>query len=527
MKKFGYILMAAAFTSLAACSELALDEVNKDINHAPDAEAKFVFADAGLSTAYNVVGGDFNTYLGVATELWAGVHNQLYKADQRTGEWISSSCFNNSWNSLYNTIKNCRTVVEKTDEASNGVDSGNSALNAAAKVLLAYNASVLTDLFGDAPYTQACDYDKFKTPDLDKQEDIYKDIFRLLDEAIDQLKAAVASSPVQTLGTGSFDLIYNGDSAKWLKFAYGLRARLTLHTILKASNTDKAYDSILADLENSFTSSEEQAQIAVYDGISSQNPLFGFCSSREAIASSQSLYDKFAERNDPRMRLTYCWNWGAVFDPTDPEEGFEAVPNGEGIEVQWAYAEDVFYYSIDAPTHLLSYAEVEFIKAEVLARKNRYDDARDALKTALAETFNYVNDAVKSAQKWPDEYGYGVYGPFYDGEYLSDDDVQAYVDNVFAPLADNKLLGEIMVQKYLSFRGANGGAIEAFNDIRRLKAKGENFITLANPKNASGKFPLRCGYGSSDTTTNPNVQKAFGDGSYVFTENVWWAGGNR
>ena len=72
----------------------------------------------------------------------------------------SSSCFNNSWNSLYNTIKNCRTVVEKTDEASNGVDSGNSALNAAAKVLLAYNASVLTDLFGDAPYTQACDYDK-------------------------------------------------------------------------------------------------------------------------------------------------------------------------------------------------------------------------------------------------------------------------------------------------------------------------------------------------------------------------------
>ena len=53
------------------------------------------------------------------------------------------------------------------------------------------------------------------------------------------------------------------------------------------------------------------------------------------------------------------------------------------------------------------------------------------------------------------------------------------------------------------------------------------YITLENPKNATTGFPLRFGYGSSDTTTNPNIKAAFGDGSYVFTENVWWAGGTR
>ena len=42
-----------------------------------------------------------------------------------------------------------------------------------------------------------------------------------------------------------------------------------------------------------------------------------------------------------------------------------------------------------------------------------------------------------------------------------------------------------------------------------------------------GKFPLRCPYGNDDTTTNPNIQAAYGDGQYVFTENVWWAGGTR
>lgn len=523
MKKFGYILMAAAISIVAACSELALDKVNQDVDHAPDAEAKFVFADAGLATAFSVVGGDFNTYLGVAVEHWGGVHNQLYKAEKRDGEWISSSCFNNSWVSLYNTIKNCRVIIEKTDDEADGVDAGNTTLNAAGKILLAYNASVLADLFGDAPYSQACDYDHYKTPALDKQEDIYKDALTLLSEAIDQLEEARG----QSLGTGSFDFIYGGNSTKWLKFAYGLRARLTLHTILRASDKASAYTSILDDLNKSFTDASEQAQIAVYDGGNNINPLFGFFYSREGIAASASLYDKLDERDDPRMRLSYCWNWGPVIDPEDPEEGFEPVPNGEGIEEQYYYAEDVLFYAIDVPTHLLSYAEVEFIKAEILARTGDYPSARLELDKAIQATFENVNATVESAQQFPDIYGYGVYGPVYAGEYLSAADASDYSARVFGSLADEELLKEIMIQKYLFFHNANGGAVEAYNDVRRLKAAGEDFITLANPKNAAGKFPLRCGYGSSDTTTNPNVQAAFGDGSYVYTEPVWWALGSK
>jgi hypothetical protein len=38
---------------------------------------------------------------------------------------------------------------------------------------------------------------------------------------------------------------------------------------------------------------------------------------------------------------------------------------------------------------------------------------------------------------------------------------------------------------------------------------------------------LRYPYGSEDVTTNVNVRTAYGDGSYVYTENVWWAGGTR
>ena len=67
---------------------------------------------------------------------------------------------------------------------------------------------------------------------------------------------------------------------------------------------------------------------------------------------------------------------------------------------------------------------------------------------------------------------------------------------------------------------------ETYNDIRRMMAMGENFVKLENPKNSS-KFPLRYAYGADDTTTNPNVEAAFGNGQYVFSEPVWWAGGSR
>ena len=34
-------------------------------------------------------------------------------------------------------------------------------------------------------------------------------------------------------------------------------------------------------------------------------------------------------------------------------------------------------------------------------------------------------------------------------------------------------------------------------------------------------------YGNSDVVSNPEVKAAYGDGQYVYSEPVWWAGGTR
>lgn len=88
---------------------------------------------------------------------------------------------------------------------------------------------------------------------------------------------------------------------------------------------------------------------------------------------------------------------------------------------------------------------------------------------------------------------------------------------------NKKGMALVQVEAYLNRKGASGEATESYNDVRRMKGLGENFIELKNPNS----FPLRCPYGNSDTTTNAEVKAAYGNGQYVYSENVWWAGGSR
>ena len=86
-----------------------------------------------------------------------------------------------------------------------------------AKVLYAYNVAVLTDVYGDVPLSEACEYTELGTPlymqpKIDKQEDIYKVIMENLDEALTLLDDTDGAS---SGSMGMQDLIYgtasNGD----------------------------------------------------------------------------------------------------------------------------------------------------------------------------------------------------------------------------------------------------------------------------------------------------------------------------
>ena len=517
-RKTGTILFGTiAALSFAACSESFMDDINKDVNNPADVDSKFIIPELVLQTAHVNVGGDCNTYFGVYVEHWTGTHNQLWQAEVRNGIERVASTLNDNWGSVYNAIRNAKTVINKTNEGA--VEDDNVLARAVAEIMLAYNAALATDMFGDTPYEQAGDYIHFVTPKIDKQEDIYKDVMRLLDDAI-TLLGDDTEWAANTLN--SYDLMYNGNAEKWQKFAYGLKARYTMRLINRSTDKAGDYQKILDYISKSFADATEQASVNVYDG-TNQNPLFDFEWSRDGISSSKSLYEKLMARSDPRVNRAYFHSSG--WNYLDSADVRDYLPqNGSIAESQYKFAYDYSMLSEISGVHLLSYHELLFLKAEALVNLNKVDSAKTILKDAIVASMANFETNLAGTLNSPSlmEYG-GVEGPT--DETIPFEEIDSCFTNFVVPLFDADPLKEVMIQKYIAFWGSNGESTECYNDVRRMKAMGHDFYGLANPK--PEKFPLRAPYGTDDTTANPEVKAAYGDGMYVYTENVWWAGGTR
>lgn len=515
------LLIAASLSVLSAsCSEDIMDRINEDVNHSKSVQSKFILADVITSTSFNNVGGDFNTYASAYVEHEVGTHNQLYRAEHRESEPSAASTFNNTWGTCYSALKNARIIIAQCSEG--GSQEGNRVTRGMAEVMAALNSAIIADMFGNAPWSEAALVDANgnpvnMNPKIDTQKDIYAGVMKYLDDAIADLQATDAHS---SGGPGSYDLLYGGSKAKWLKFAYGLKARYTMHLLARSDNRTADLEKVLDYASHSFASDNDQAAFSIYNA-SNLNPFFDFQWSRDALAASKSMSEKLIERNDPRIRRVFVdKNWMQMEGPNDPS--FFMAPNGLNEERQYYYNTSVFVFSQTAPTLLMSYHELLFLEAEALCRLNRAAEAKDVLKDAVVAGINNTEVSVSAAMNAPSVMNYG--GLSETTAAITPAEAANYFTTEVSPLFDANPLKETMIQKYIAFFGASGESVECYNDVRRMKALNENFIVLKNPEN-DGKFPLRCPYGSDDTTTNPEVKSAYGDGQYVYNQPVWWAGG--
>jgi len=210
----------------------------------------------------------------------------------------------------------------------------------------------------------------------------------------------------------------------------------------------------------------------------------------------------------------------------EDDDAFFMAPNGENEEGKFYYNTSVFVFSQTAPTMLMSYHEVLFLRAEALCRLNREDEAKVVLKNAVIAAIANTEVGVRAAFNAPTVIGYNGIGLIETTSPITTLEAEQYFDNEVLPLFTASPLKEVMIQKYISFFGASGEATECYSDLSRLKGLNENFIELKNPVNTT-KLPLRFAYGSDDTTANPEVGDAYGDGTYVYSDKVWWAGGTR
>ena len=474
------LILGLLIITTFSCSEDVLDDINKNVNDPTDVASNLIISDVLTRTAFTITGSDLAFYSSVYIEHSVGVWNQSYNAEIRTGEPVSSTTYNNSWNSIYRNLADIKLIIAKCSEG--GSEEGNYHTLGIAQALNAYTLAILTDMMGDVPYSEALQPGIIFTPKLDSQEALYAEIFRLLDASIENLGQTTLFPSL-----GSQDFIYAGNAANWTKFAYGLKARYTM----RLSHKSPKYNDVITFANQSFASAAEETKY-VYNAATTYSPFYRFFTDRDYFGASQSLADKLEERNDPR---------DTIFWKAHPAAGeFEFAPNGTPAQVQGRYAISALS-TPTAPTFLLSYHEIEFLKAEAYVRSGDLDAAETALEKGITAAFQKVNVGLSAAT------------------------AETYFNDEVLPKFSANALGEVMNQKYIAFFEEE--AVEAYNDYRRLVAMGNNVIELANPLNSNNLFPVRFTYGASDVTTNVNVRDAYGDGTYVYSEKVWWAGGTR
>jgi len=519
MKKILYInvlrltIAAAVLSGLTlSCSDDVMDEINKDINHPTSLSSNFVITQVQTSLAFNVVGGDYNSYIAVCIEHEGGADSQMYETDMRYYVMEDPSSWGNTWAYTYNNLAACKDIIRICSEG--GAEPDNAVNLGIGKTLMAYQLALATDLHGDIPWSEALDFSVYRAPQLDKQETIYQEVFRLLDEALTAFNGGKASIAAQ-------DLYYGGNVSNWIKAVYGLKARYTMRLIGRSSDRNGDLNKVLDYVSKSFTSASEEMKLDKYDAATFYNPLYTFARSRDYLGFSKSLMDKFVARNDPRQdQVAVNVNYELI-SPSSSD--YNPIHNGE--QDKGVYTKSAPDWAEKAPTQLLSYHELLFLKAEAQARLGQ--DPSETLRAAIAAGFENLANTIQAAIN-------STFKNKVSGELtLSAAAGEEHFDKNVKPLLSANAVKQVMIEKYLAFFGASGEGVEAYADIRRLKYLNEDYIELVNPNNAAsatypkGHFPLRLGYGNGDTNNNPNVSAAQGDGSFIYSEPVWWAGGSR
>lgn len=193
-----------------------------------------------------------------------------------------------------------------------------------AKVLLAYGYMLMTDLYGEMPYTQGLA--ESAIPEYDNGKTIYLGCFKDIDEAINLLSRSIDTNKMPSLAVGDF--WNNGDVNKWSKLANLLKARWINKLIKKGEGSylEGKYDrqAILDCLSKAMTSNDDNTVInhtddngTTHDDLGwnepvDYSPLFSVCGMNSGYMATKMLYDNLTNFDglgveDPRADHILPW----------------------------------------------------------------------------------------------------------------------------------------------------------------------------------------------------------------------------
>ncbi len=300
MKKLNIKFIAVTLSMLlvfGACHDL--DELNINPNN-PDPEVtdlNLLMPTIIINLGQNIVSLGIGDIAGVMQHTqktgWSSGHNDY--------DWNNPG---QSWGGYYDILRNADEFYNKAVQDELEFHQG------VGLILKAYTFGLITDLWGDAPFSEALKAEEgpdFYKPVFDSQQEIYHGILAYLEEANTLLSK---SSNEYTNINPDQDVLYGGDVTKWRKFANSLALRYYMRLQAKEpSVAQEGIGKITGDPSKYpiITSAADEANVA-YAGTSPGtswpiNMVFNIDPMGEYMRRKPcaTLVETLQELNDPRL----------------------------------------------------------------------------------------------------------------------------------------------------------------------------------------------------------------------------------
>ncbi len=295
------------------------------------------------------------------------------------------NAFPTVWEALYESLTDIAAVENLAIEV------GNEQLEGVAITWKAYVYSVLTNAYGDIPYTEAIQGASSNfTPVYDLQSSIYPDLL-----------SELARANTLLTGTGSIsgDILLNGDAEKWQKFANSLRLRLLMTANRQISDAGAQFANIVQN-ENILASNDDNVTLTYLTGFPNQYPLVPLkIGDFDAVAFSQRALDVMEPRKDPRL-MRYARpnsdDYEDITSFTGAENGANSgncSKNGSRLGIQYFNDPGQTLATqlnlSNAEGIIMTYAEVEFLLAEAAAKGWLSDEIEAHYKAGIGASMVY------------------------------------------------------------------------------------------------------------------------------------------
>jgi hypothetical protein len=526
-KQIIFLVILVVFAA-GACTK-DFEKINTDPNNPTNVPAINIFTYATVDAVDGWLGGGWvnHTYMACWSQQWCKV--QYIDEDRYQ---VRPENRNGFFEDPYMTeLMDLKIILSKTAP---GGENEDAALYAAARIFRVWVYQQLTDLFGDIPYTDALHGNEAGAsvfPVYDSQQSIYEDFINELNEA-----NTILSSPQLNFGEG--DLFYGGDPAQWRKFGNSLYLRV----LNRCHGAYLEADTKIAEILNSpaqypiMESNDDNCKLDYPGVLPYRNGTYNTLYTRTDQAISQTMVNWLKARNDPRLPVyaqpvasdTIIWtkvdpvfvqnppaDWIIIDDPSTAnviDTVMEPVPypsyfgqqNGAAAQPILTFRSllgTAIAYDPAAPLYLLTYDEVEFIKAEYYLRTANDAAAQTAYEAGIAA----------SMERWGADYN--------EATYLADPLV-AWNGGV----AKQKLICE---QHWAAIFGEG---VEAYAEVRRTGYPSRIFeYELEKTMYPGLGLPTRFCYPINEESYNPDNLKAAKGAQGVqdanegmFVSRLWW-----